>query len=106
MDKFPFLHQLDSNDCGPACIRMICKYYKNEYSAGTVKAMCNLTRVGATLLDINSCLKQMGFETALLKLTDEETKKMPLPAVLYWKQEHYVVLYKVSHKEGSCFFHI
>lgn len=106
MDKFPFLHQLDSNDCGPACIRMICKYYKNEYSVGTVKAMCNLTRVGATLLDINSCLKQMGFETALLKLTDEETQKMPLPAVLYWKQEHYVILYKVSHKEGSCFFHI
>ena len=106
MDKFPFLHQLDSNDCGPACIRMICKYYKNEYSVGTVKAMCNLTRVGATLLDINSCLKQMGFETALLKLTDEEIQKMPLPAVLYWKQEHYVILYKVSHKEGSCFFHI
>lgn len=106
MDKFPFLHQLDSNDCGPACIRMICKYYKNEYSVGTVKAMCNLTRVGATLLDINSCLKQMGFETALLKLTDEEIQKMPLPAVLYWKQEHYVVLYKVSHKEGNYFFHI
>ena len=99
MDKFPFLHQLDSNDCGPACIRMICKYYKNEYSAGTVKAMCNLTRVGATLLDINSCLKQMGFETALLKLTrgmsaQKEVREVPIGKLFsfdtvrgVWKQK-------------------
>lgn len=106
MDRFPFLHQLDSNDCGPACIRMICKYYQNEYSSSTVKSMCNLTRVGATLLDIKSCLKQIGFETVLLKITDEEALKMPLPAVLYWKQEHFVVLYKVSSKRGEYFFHI
>lgn len=106
MDKFPFLHQLDSNDCGPTCIRMICKYYQNPYSASTVKSMCNLTRVGATLLDIKSCLVQMGFETVLLKVTDEEVVRMPLPAVLYWKQEHFVVLYKVSFKKGTCFFHI
>ena len=103
MDRFPFFHQLDSNDCGPACIRMICKYYKNEYSVETVKSLCNLTRVGVTLLDIDSCLKQMGFDTVLLKITDEEAVKMPLPSVLYWKQEHYVVLYKVSCKKGEYF---
>lgn len=106
MDRFPFLHQLDSTDCGPTCIRMICKYYKNEYSSGTVKSLCNLTRVGATLLDINSCLRQLGFETVILKLTDEEAAKMPLPSILYWKQEHFVVLYQISNKKGECFFHI
>lgn len=106
MKKFPFLHQLDSNDCGPTCIRIICKYYKNEYTIGTVKKLCNFTRVGVTLSDINSCLKDIGFETSLLKITDKEVIKMPLPSILYWRQEHYVVLYKISRKDGKYYFHI
>ena len=106
MDRFPFLHQLDSNDCGPTCIRMICKYYKNEYSAASIKSLCNLTRLGATLLDLELCLKRIGFETALIKITDEEAIRMPLPSILYWKQEHFVVLYKVSCKKGEYLFHI
>ena len=32
MDKFPFYSQLDMMDCGPACLRMIAKYYANSYS--------------------------------------------------------------------------
>lgn len=106
MDRFPFLHQLDSNDCGPTCIRMICKYYKNEYSAASIKSLCNLTSLGATLLDLELCLKRIGFETALIKITDEEAIRMPLPSILYWKQEHFVVLYKVSCKKGEYLFHI
>ena len=40
MDKFPFYSQLDMMDCGPACLRMIAKYYGNSYSL----EMCISTR--------------------------------------------------------------
>jgi len=38
--KFPFEYQLDAMDCGPACLKMICKYFGKYYSLQYLRDLC------------------------------------------------------------------
>ena len=50
MDKFPFYSQLDMMDCGPACLRMIAKYYGNSYSLEMLRVFSRRTNTIVTPL--------------------------------------------------------
>lgn len=104
--KFPFFRQLEANDCGPTCIQMVTAYYGNKYSLRQLKDICNITRQGISAFDIVNCLKNIGFKSNAVSISKAEVSKMPLPAILYWRQEHYVVLYKIHKNRKGTFFYI
>lgn len=104
--KFPFIRQFEANDCGPVCIQMLTAYYGNKYSLNQLKSICNTTRQGTSALDIVNCLKNIGFNCSVVSISRTEIKRMPLPAILYWRQEHYVILYKIVYKEKGTLLNI
>lgn len=63
-----------------------------------LREMCDVSRMGISLKDILDCTQTLGFRSAAVKVTEKEIAGMPLPAILYWKQFHYVVLYKIDKK--------
>ena len=71
MKRFPFFRQLDANDCGPTCIRMICAYYHNECSIEKLRELCHITRVGITIRDLTDALTQLGFKNFVVKIRSE-----------------------------------
>lgn len=99
--RVPVYRQLEANDCGPACIQMIAAYYQKKYTLRTIKECCNMTRLGISLQDVVNCGKELGFETASVKINIEETRRMPLPAILYLRKGHYVVLERIKAKRGT-----
>lgn len=101
-----FFHQLESVDCGPACLAMISAYYKRNYSVRQVKTICDVTRMGVAVKDIISGARKMGFESNGARMTVEELEIAPLPLILYWKQTHFVVLYKVVRRKDKLTFYI
>ena len=104
--RFPFRSQLESSDCGPACIQMVAAYFGKRLSLSVLKEYCNVTRVGVSLKDVLDGCRRIGLRAVPLQLTVDKLKEMPLPAILYWKQEHFVVLHGVSHKKGEVYYHI
>lgn len=106
INHFPCYRQLDANDCGPSCIRMICSYYDKRYSLKTIKEACSTTRLGSTVHDLLTAARYFGFQAAAVKLSPLNIEKMPLPSILYWKQSHFVVLYQISLKKGKRMYHI
>lgn len=103
---FPHYHQLDARDCGPTCIRIIAKFYGKKYSVEELKEACTVTRQGVSLQDLINGSEKIGFETLSLQLSPDKLSEIPLPAILYWRQQHYVVLYKISKNRGNLRFHI
>jgi len=93
---FKFYSQLESVDCGPSCLKMIAYFYKKDYTLRELKAVCGVTRLGITLKDIITGANTIGFETAGVKVNLPELQQAPLPLILFWRQEHYVVLYKIN----------
>lgn len=102
MTSFPFYHQHDTMQCGITCLRMICKYYGKEYSIESLSKYCFVTTEGVSLLGISEAAAQLGLQTTCGRISVEQLEKSPLPCILHWNQNHYVVLYKVKKNH----FHI
>lgn len=83
-------------DCGPACIRMVASAYGKDYPLSYLRSLAHLTREGVSIAGIRNALKSIGMESATFELTPEQLRtKCPLPAILHWEQNHFVVLYDV-----------
>lgn len=97
--KFPYYKQLDSMDCGPSCIRMISKFYGKNFSLEYLRNQSYLTREGVSLLGISEAAEKIGFRTFATKLDLAVlVKEAPLPAILHWNQNHFVVVPPQSFK--------
>ena len=94
---FPFEYQLDSKDCGPACLKIIAKHYGKYYSLQHLRDLCGITREGVSFLDISYGAEKIGLHTLAVK-TDIRNlhSKVPLPCVVHWKNSHFVVVYKTT----------
>ena len=97
--KFPFYNQLDSESCGPTCIRMIAKYYGKIYSHKMLAERCFITHGGVSMLGISEAAESIGFRTSAVRLNfDQLVNDISLPCIVHWKQNHFVVLYRISTK--------
>lgn len=97
MNKFPNDRQLDLKDCGPACLKMIAKHYGKYYSIQYLRDKCGLTKEGISFLDISYCAEEIGLRTISITCTiDDLFTKIPLPAIVHWGKNHFVVVYKTT----------
>ncbi len=97
MLKFPFYKQLDAMDCGPACLRMIARFYGKSYSLQFLREKCYISREGVSLLGISEAAEAMGMHTIGVKITFEQLNNdVILPCIVHWQQNHFVVVYKIS----------
>ena len=97
VDKFPFDKQYDSSDCGAACLRMIGRHYGRYYSIEYLRQLSHTDKVSASLAGIAEAAEKIGFRTLGVKTGfNRLSKDIPLPCVAHWKQDHFVVVYKIS----------
>lgn len=92
---FKLTRQFDQMDCGPACIRMVANYYGKKYPLSYLRSVSCLNREGVSIAGIRSALTDIGICSASYELTLEQLRQCPLPAILHWEQNHFVVLYKI-----------
>lgn len=101
-NTFPLYKQYDSMQCGIACLQMVCKYYDREYTLDSLSKLCFATTEGVSLLGINEAANALGLHTTCARATTGTLNNAPLPCILHWNQNHFVVLYKI--KKGKKFY--
>ena len=47
---------------------------------------------------MSQAASELGFETASVRLSPYELSQSPLPAILHWNQNHFVVLYRIDRR--------
>lgn len=99
-NKFPSDYQLDSMDCGPACLKIICKYFGKYYSLQCLRDLCGITREGVSFLDLSYGAEKIGLHTLAVKC-DIKTihEKVPLPCIVHWNNSHFIVVYKTTKQK-------
>jgi ATP-binding cassette subfamily B protein len=105
---FPFFKQLDAMDCGPSCLRMIAKFYGKNYSLQTLRDKSYITREGVSMLGISDAAEAIGFRSMGVRITFEQLmNEAPLPCVAHWKQNHFVVVHKITKtRKGEIYVHV
>lgn len=95
MKTFPFYKQPDSKDCGPACLKIIAMHHGKLINIQTLREISETTREGSTLMNISDAAEKVGFRSLGVKLNLKKLVEAPLPCILHWNNNHYVVLYKI-----------
>jgi ATP-binding cassette subfamily B protein len=98
--KFPFEYQLDAMDCGPACLKMICKYFGKYYSLPYLRDLCGITREGVSFLDLSYGAEKIGLHTLAVKVDLKALhEKVPVPCIVHWENSHFIVVYKTNKQK-------
>lgn len=102
MKAFPFYPQPDQMDCGPTCLRMISKFYGKHFSVQTLREKAKISKDGVSLLGIAEAAESIGFKTVGVKLSlSKLLKNVPLPCILHWGQNHFVVLHEIEKNSDT-----
>ena len=92
--RFPVEYQMDSQDCGPASLKIIAKHFGKFYSLQMLRDRCGITREGVSLLDLSTGAESIGLRSLAIKCKiDDLVNSIPLPAIVFWKENHFVVVY-------------
>ncbi|SFO17074.1 Peptidase C39 family protein [Algoriphagus ornithinivorans] len=103
-NSFPHYNQPNSKDCGPTCLRIIAKHYGKLISLKETREISETTREGSSLLKLGDAAKAMGFKTIGAKLSYKKLKQAPLPLIVHWDKQHFVVVYKIRKDIEEIFF--
>ncbi len=102
---FPFHHQLDAMDCGAACLRMVAEFHGRRYSLQELRQRTFLDREGVSARGIVVAAEGIGLRPLPVKipfqgLDNQEVglAEAPLPCICHWRQNHFVVVYKITKK--------
>ena len=95
----PFTHyqQHDQMDCGPTCLRMVAKHYGRGFSIQKLREATQIGKEGVSLLGISEAAESIGFKTLAVKVPFKQlANDAPLPCIVHWKQNHFVVVYQIK----------
>ena len=97
--RFPVEYQMDSQDCGPASLKIIAKYFGKYYSLQYLRDRCGITKAGVSLLDLSTGAESIGLRTLAIKCTiDDLVLKVPFPAIVFWNDSHFIVVFHATRK--------
>lgn len=103
MKSFPFYKQPDSKDCGPTCLRIIAKYHGQNIPLQQIRDLAETTREGSGLQGLSNAAENLGFRTLGVQIDfNTLTAEVPLPCLVHWNKNHYVVVYKID-KSGKVY---
>ncbi|MTB53813.1 peptidase domain-containing ABC transporter [Lewinella sp. W8] len=93
---FTYYQQLEEMDCGAACLRMVARHHRRYYDLEFLRERTRISREGVSLLGISEGAESIGLQTLALPVTLEQLERdIPLPCILPWNEEHFVVLYRI-----------
>ena len=104
ISKFPHFRQPDTKDCGPTCLRIIAKHYGKSLSLQQIRHLSETTREGSSLMGLSEAAESMGFKTLGVKINLQMlVEDAPLPCILHWNKNHFVVLASLNPSKGGKF---
>jgi HlyB family type I secretion system ABC transporter len=94
--KIEHIMQIDEMDCGAASLGMICRHFGRKVSLAHIRQLCHTATDGTSLKAIVRAATELGLAARALKVSLRNLPMMPLPAIVHWEGNHWMVLYDVN----------
>lgn len=104
--RTPLVHQSEAAECGLACLAMVAGHYGLKTDLPTLRRRFSLSLKGTTLKALMGIAEQIDFHARPLRGEIEDLGNLPLPAILHWDLNHFVVLTKVTRRVRGLGYHI
>ena len=97
--RFPHVYQLDEMDCGAACLAMICRHFGRAVAITHIRELVHTSTDGTTLAGITRGAEELGLTARSVRASKSRLDDLPVPAVVHWEGNHWVVAYRVDEKQ-------
>ena len=94
--KYQWVRQQSGEDCAAASLAIITKHYGRNLRINRIREIVGTQRGGTTMLGLKYGAQELGFIPRAIKAAPDildELNQFTLPAIIFWKGYHYVVLY-------------
>jgi hypothetical protein len=98
--RVPFVQQIDEMDCGAACMAMICRHFGRQVSQVKIRELLFTSTDGTSLRGLCRGAEGLGLAARSVKASVRNVDQMPLPAIIHWGGNHWVVLYHLDEREA------
>jgi ATP-binding cassette subfamily B protein len=95
--RVPFVQQLESADCGAACLAMVLAYHGKCISLDEVRTATGVNR-GIDALGIVNGGERLGLRGRGVQLEVESLHHLPQGSILHWGLAHFVVLDRITRR--------
>ncbi|MEP7015626.1 MAG: peptidase domain-containing ABC transporter [Verrucomicrobiota bacterium] len=96
--KFEHITQIDEMDCGAASLGMICRHFGRKVSLAHIRQLCHTATDGTSLKALCRAATELGLAARALKVSLRNLPHMPLPSIIHWEGNHWMVMYDVDEK--------
>jgi HlyB family type I secretion system ABC transporter len=97
--RYPHVYQLDEMDCGAACVGALTRYFGHPVSLPRIRELVHTSVDGTSLLGIARGAEALGLDARTVRASKSNLDALPLPAIVHWEGNHWVVLYEVGEKD-------
>jgi len=94
--RFPHVYQIDEMDCGVAALAMVCRYFGRAVGQARIRQLAYTSTDGTSLRGLCRAAEELGLAARSVKASTHNLPEMPLPAIIHWEGNHWVVLYDVD----------
>ncbi len=96
--KVPVVLQLEMVECGAASLAMVMAYYKKWVPLERLRVDCGVSRDGSSAKAILKVARMYGFDAQGFKVEPDKLHALPMPCIIHWNMNHFVVLTKLTTK--------
>jgi ABC-type bacteriocin/lantibiotic exporter with double-glycine peptidase domain len=94
--RFPHVFQIDELDCGAASLAIVCRAFGRSPSLAGVREAVFTASDGTSLLGLARGAEALGLAARSVKASKSRLDALPLPAIVHWDADHWLVLYEVG----------
>jgi HlyB family type I secretion system ABC transporter len=92
----PVLFQLNATECGAACLAMVLGFHGRPTRVAEVRELTGVGRDGLSAGTIIEAAGTYGLRMKAFALQPADFAKVPLPAIVHWDFEHFIVVERWS----------
>ena len=90
--RVPTILQMEATECGAACLAMVLAHFGLYIPLERLRMDCGVSRDGSNAAHMLEAARHYGCETRGLRLEIHELNAEPMPLILFWEFNHFVVL--------------
>jgi ATP-binding cassette subfamily B protein len=93
--RMTVVRQIDEMDCGAASLAMVCRHFGRAVSLARIRQLVHTSLDGTSLRGLCTAATELGLAARSVKASPNDLAEMPLPAIVHWDGNHWLVLYDV-----------
>jgi ABC-type bacteriocin/lantibiotic exporter with double-glycine peptidase domain len=94
--RMQVVHQIEAAECGAACLAMVLAHYRRWITLEEARARCATSRDGVDAASLLLAARSYGLEARAYRREPEELHALPLPQIVHWNFDHFVVLERIG----------